>query len=79
MLLLDICDNLPRLPISESLMRTFIWILRECGAKDVLSLDALRKTQKNLRSCSGVPTIPCTSLQGNNFCLNDPKAIIQMV
>ncbi|KAJ7929864.1 hypothetical protein B0H13DRAFT_2310253 [Mycena leptocephala] len=78
MLLLDICDNLPRLPISESLMRTFIWILRECRAKDVPSLDALRKTQKNLRSCCGVPTIPCTSLQGNNFCLNDPKAIIRM-
>ncbi|KAF8145504.1 hypothetical protein K438DRAFT_2097776 [Mycena galopus ATCC 62051] len=78
MLLLDICDNLPRLPISESLMRIFIWILRECGAKDVPSLDALCKTQKHLHGRCGVPTIPCTSVQGNNFCINDPKAIIQM-
>ncbi|KAJ7911950.1 hypothetical protein B0H13DRAFT_1875297 [Mycena leptocephala] len=76
MLLLDICDNLHRLPISESLMRTFIWILRECGAKDVPSLDALRKTQKNLRSCCGFSTIPCTSLQGNNFSQgNHPNGI----
>ncbi|KAJ7723007.1 hypothetical protein DFH07DRAFT_783692 [Mycena maculata] len=78
MLLLDICDNLPRLPVSESLMRTFIWILKECGAKDVPSLDALRKTQKTLRSQCGVLTIPCTSVQGKNFCINDPTAIIQM-
>ncbi|KAJ7196272.1 hypothetical protein GGX14DRAFT_403477 [Mycena pura] len=78
MLLLDICDNLPRLPVSESLMRTFIWILKECGAKDVPSLDALRKTQKTLRSQCGIPTIPCTSVQGKNFCINDPTAIIRM-
>ncbi|KAF8144720.1 hypothetical protein K438DRAFT_1910920 [Mycena galopus ATCC 62051] len=78
MLLLDVCDNLPRLPISEALMRTFIWILRECGAKDVPSLNALRKTQKSLRAACGVPTIPFTSEQGKNFYVNDPKAIIRM-
>ncbi|KAJ7191355.1 hypothetical protein GGX14DRAFT_407292 [Mycena pura] len=78
MLLLDICDNLPRLPVSESLMRTIIWILKQCGASDVPSLDALRKTQKALRSHCGVPTISCTSIQGKNFCINDPRAIIRM-
>ncbi|KAF8133543.1 hypothetical protein K438DRAFT_1998044 [Mycena galopus ATCC 62051] len=78
MLLLDICDNLPRLPVSESLMRTIIWILKQCGAKDVPSLDGLRKIQKELRSYCGVPTVSCTSVQGKNFCINDPKAIIRM-
>ncbi|KAJ7857926.1 hypothetical protein B0H14DRAFT_2578096 [Mycena olivaceomarginata] len=67
MLLLDICDNLPRLPVSESAV-----------ANDVPSLDALRMTQKKLRAQCGVPTISCTSIQGKNFCINDPKAIIRM-
>ncbi|KAJ7810392.1 hypothetical protein B0H13DRAFT_1460805, partial [Mycena leptocephala] len=78
MLLLDICDNLPRLLVSESLMRTFIWILKQCGARDVPSLDALRKTQRALRSHCGIPTISCNSVHGKFFCINDPKAIIRM-
>ncbi|KAJ7842586.1 hypothetical protein B0H13DRAFT_1909761 [Mycena leptocephala] len=78
MLLLDICDNLPRLPVSESLMRTFIWILKQCGARDVPSLDALRKTQRALRSHCRVPTISCNLVHGKFFCINDPKAIIRM-
>lgn len=74
-----LCDNLPRLPVSESLMRTIIWILKQCGTSDVPSLDALRKTQKALWSQCGVPTISCMSIQGKNFCINDPRAIIRMV
>jgi hypothetical protein len=54
-------------------------IYKQCGANDVPSLDALRKTQKKLRAQCRVPTISCTSIQGKNFCINDPKAIIRMV
>ncbi|KAJ7635602.1 hypothetical protein DFH06DRAFT_1336620 [Mycena polygramma] len=74
--LLDILDNLPRLRISNSLMRVFLWILKEAQCKDVPSFDHLRRVQKQIRADSGIPSIPCKSPLGNVFFMNDPRAII---
>ncbi|KAJ7156572.1 hypothetical protein C8R43DRAFT_949420 [Mycena crocata] len=76
MFLLDTLDNLPRQRVSNSLMKVFLWILREGGAWDVPSLDSLRKVQSNLHQQGGVPTVPWTSSQGNVFHLNDIRTII---
>ncbi|KAJ7868066.1 hypothetical protein B0H14DRAFT_2572558 [Mycena olivaceomarginata] len=63
-------------PIKRSLMRVFLWMLRESGAKDVPSFDHLRQVQKEIRAEYGIPSIPCKSPLGNVFFINDPRTII---
>lgn len=60
-------------------MKVFLWILRESGAKDIPSLDGLRKAQKKLRGKCGVPTIPKTSPRGNLYFMNDIRSIVAKV
>ncbi|KAE9400411.1 hypothetical protein BT96DRAFT_993099 [Gymnopus androsaceus JB14] len=69
-------DRIPHLPISNSLMKLFLWAMKECGAKNVPSFYALRKLQKTLRETQGVPTIECMSIQNNVFFMNNPRSII---
>ncbi|KAI9061285.1 hypothetical protein FKP32DRAFT_1654775 [Trametes sanguinea] len=69
-------DNLPRLRISDALLKVFLWILREAGVKDVPSFNAFRTMQQQLRAGAGISTIQCQSPQGNVFYLNDPRELI---
>ena len=60
-------------------MKVFLWILRECGARDVPSLYRLRQVQASLRKSGGIPTTQYKSPKGNVYCINDPRTLVAMV
>ncbi|KAL1942832.1 hypothetical protein VTO73DRAFT_5072 [Trametes versicolor] len=76
MFLMDTLDNLLRIPISDALMRMFLYVLRESGVKGVLSFDGFRKMQAEIRAKSGTATLPCKSPRGNIFWMLDVRALI---
>ncbi|KAK7448124.1 hypothetical protein VKT23_013883 [Stygiomarasmius scandens] len=76
MFILDVLDTMPRMRISDNLMKMIIWAFRECGVTNTPSFYALRKTQANLRQNQGVPSIECKSVQGKIFYINDLRTII---
>lgn len=79
MFLLDTLDSMPRLRVSDSLMKVFLWVLKESGAQDVPSFKRLRDVQKKLRETSGTPSKLYKSAHGNLFYMNDIRKIIANV
>jgi len=79
MFLLDTLDSMPRLRVSDALMKIFLWVLKESGAPDVLSLGQLREVQATLRDSSGVPSGSYKSAQNNVFYMNDVRSIVAKV
>jgi hypothetical protein len=60
-------------------MKVFLWILREGGAHNIPSFDALREMQSKLRKQCGIPSTPHISAKGNVFFQNDPLTLIAKV
>lgn len=79
MFLLDTLDSMPRLRVSDSLMKVFLWVLKECGTSDVPSFKQLRDTQAKLRDTTGVTSTLHKSPHGNLFYMNDIRKIIANV
>jgi hypothetical protein len=79
MCLLDVLDNLPRLRLSSSQLKMVLWVMRECGTKDVPSFHALRKKQKELRETCSLPITAIKSQLGNHFHTTNPCEFIARV
>jgi hypothetical protein len=79
MFLLDTLDSMPRLRVSDSLMKVFLWVLKASGTPDVPSFNELRKVQETLRDSSGVPSRLYKSACGNVFYMNDIRSIVTKV
>ncbi|KAI4293785.1 hypothetical protein K525DRAFT_274887 [Schizophyllum commune Loenen D] len=67
----DIIDNLPRMRLSSAHMRIILWLLQECGVRNVPLYDRFRKIQAELGKLCGVETVPHKSMFGNRFFVND--------
>lgn len=76
---LDILDNLPRLRLSSSQLKMILWIMDQCGAKDVPSFNAFRAMQKHIRKATGVRSEAHKSALGNLFYVNDIRDLIAKV
>lgn len=70
-MLLDILDNLPRLRMSNNQFRMILWILKECGVRDVPSFDTFRTMQTSLRELCGSEPKLYKSTMGNHFYVNN--------
>lgn len=79
MFLLDTLDSMPQLRVSDSLMKVFLWVLKESGAQNVPSFGQLRDVQAKLRQTSGVPSKLYKSAHGNLFYMNDIRKIVANV
>ncbi|KAJ7144866.1 hypothetical protein C8R43DRAFT_891028 [Mycena crocata] len=76
MCFVDILDNLPRLRLSSSQVKMVLWVMRECGARDVPSFKALRAMQQRIRGTCGINTDPHKSDLGNLFYTNDIRSLV---
>jgi hypothetical protein len=79
MFLLDLMDNLPRHRISDSMMKMFIWVLKEAGACEVPSFDQFRKVQSCINREGAMKTLEFKSAKGNVFHMLDPRPILANV
>ncbi|KAI0317830.1 hypothetical protein OF83DRAFT_1171639 [Amylostereum chailletii] len=70
MYLLDILDNLPRLRMSDTQLNAVLFVMRQCGARDVPALATLRRMQDRLRDEIATPTSRHVSSDGNVFHTN---------
>ncbi|EJD36693.1 hypothetical protein AURDEDRAFT_73929, partial [Auricularia subglabra TFB-10046 SS5] len=78
MFFVDLLDSLPRLRLSDAHMQMIIFVLNQCGARDVPSFYALRKFQELLREKCAPATVQHRSVHGNIFYSNDIRDTIAM-
>lgn len=79
MMIISTIDSLPRLRISDSLMKVILWALGQCGADDVPSFKRLRKFQEELQAERGIASREFKSYLGNVFYMNDIRQLIAKV
>jgi hypothetical protein len=60
-------------------MRIILWLLSQCGVRNVPAISTLRTLQKKLAKRTGTTTTELTSSVGNVFSVNDIRFSIAKV
>ncbi|KAJ3978627.1 hypothetical protein F5890DRAFT_1422451 [Lentinula detonsa] len=68
--MLDLLDKQPRQRLSDSQLKSILWVMRECGCKDVPTFTQLRKQQTTISHHLDIPSEHHTSAVGNHFYMN---------
>jgi hypothetical protein len=79
MFLLDWISSLPRLRVSRTLMKAFLFIMRECGVKNVPSFSHLHAVRQDIHGRFSVKTQRFKSALGNIFFMNSIPQMIARV
>lgn len=72
-------DSQPRLRLSDDLLKSILWVMKECGTPNVPSFSALRKLQAKLKAVIGPASQRHVSTLGNKFYMNSAAQIFRLV
>ncbi|KZV61485.1 hypothetical protein PENSPDRAFT_643337 [Peniophora sp. CONT] len=78
MFLLDMADNLPRLRLSDDLLKVFLGILKRLNVPNVPSFSAFRRKQAQLTAMVSIPSKHHVSSLGNHFYVNHPAKLLSL-
>ena len=79
MYILDLLDNMPRLQLSGTIMKSILWAFKELNVPDVPSFRQLHSTQKALAQKICISPSRHESAMGNVFYQNSLGALLALV
>ena len=73
---LDVLDHIPRVRISDRMLRLIMWLLKKCDVYGVPSFNELRACQQRLQGKHGITTSAFSKEGKKDLHVNDPRDIV---
>ncbi|KAJ3924864.1 MAG: hypothetical protein NXY57DRAFT_968859 [Lentinula lateritia] len=78
MFMIDLLDKQPRQRLSDPQLKSILWVMRECGCKDVPTFTQVRNKQTEIAHELDIPSEHHTSSLGNHFYMNHPAKLFAL-
>lgn len=79
MFMVDLLDKQPRQRLSDPQLKSILWVMWECGCKDIPTFTQVRNKQAEIAHELDVPSEHHTSSLGNHFYMNYPAKLFALV